>query len=59
MSAGVILIVEDNERNLKLMRDVLQHPRLPHDRGDHGERRLRLAQTSCRTSCSWTSSSRT
>lgn len=25
MSAALILIVEDNERNLKLMRDVLQH----------------------------------
>ena len=52
MSGGEILIVEDNEKNMKLFRDVLQATGYAHARGDdrRGRRRARLARTR-RRSC--------
>ena len=44
MAGELILIVEDNEQNLKLVRDVLAVPRLPHARGARrGEEGVALA----------------
>ena len=37
LAGELILIVEDNERNLKLLRDLLARARLPHPRGAIGE----------------------
>ena len=46
MEGEQILIVEDNEKNMKLVRDILRH-RLPHDRGGHrrGWRRARARRS--------------
>ena len=44
MSAAVILIVEDNARNLKLMRDVLQHRGYRTLEATTGRDGIRLAQ---------------
>ena len=56
---SVILIVEDNEKNLKLVRDILQVKGYRDDRGRDGEDGLRARpRAASRTSCSWTSSCR-
>ena len=49
---SVILIVEDNPRNMKLVRDVLQVKGLRDARGDQRARRAsRSRRRSCPTSC--------
>ena len=52
MAGERVLVVEDNEKNMKLFRDVLQATRLQHARGDHrrGRGRARPRRTS-RLSC--------
>ncbi len=39
MTVAQVLVVEDNEKNMKLFRDVLQAEGYRHDRGDHGSGR--------------------
>ena len=60
MAGERILVVEDNEKNMKLFRDVLVGDGLSHARGD--DRRARRSSwrpSTRRISCSWTSSFRT
>ncbi len=60
MAGERILVVEDNEKNMKLFRDVLESSGIPHARGDDRRARRSSSRSSRRpTSCSWTSSSRT
>ena len=59
MTGAQILVVEDNQKNMKLFRDVLRRG-LPHPGGDDRRRGgRRLPQSTLPISCSWTSSSRT
>ena len=52
-------MVEDNERNMKLFRDVLQASGYRTLEATTGERAVELVLEHGPTSCSWTSSSRT
>ena len=60
MAGEQILVVEDNEKNMKLFRDVLQATGYRTLEATTGERRRSSWRPSTRpTSCSWTSSCRT
>ena len=60
MAGERILVVEDNEKNMKLFRDVLDGDRVSNAGGDDGRRAPSRSRPSTRRiSCSWTSSFRT
>ena len=56
--AGCVLIVEDNPRNLKLVRDVLDHADTATLEAATAEEGIALARASSPDWCSWTSSCR-
>ena len=55
---SVILIVEDNEKNMKLVRDLLQYKGYQTLEAVTGTEGLRLRRRSCLILSLWTSSSR-
>ena len=60
MAGAQILVVEDNEKNMKLFRDVLQASGVPHPGGDDRRAGGRAGgRARGPISCSWTSSFRT
>ena len=59
MAGEQILVVEDNERNMKLVRDVLQAKGYRTLEATTGGGRSSLRRSMSLSSCSWTSSSRT
>ena len=58
MAGERIMIVEDNERNIKLLRDLLGRTATARSRRVPARRRSRSAVRSALTWCSWTSSYR-
>ena len=59
MAGEQILVVEDNEKNMKLFRDVLQATGYRTLEATTGARAIELATEHDPISCSWTSSFRT